>query len=66
MKEEGGGTDTDRFKRMQKIEGRERAESVFCRSTDFTIQSVVSSCFTGVQNENEKPKDEYNSSPLNC
>ncbi len=44
-------TDTDRFERMQKIQGRDRARvSTFLRSTDFTALSLVSSGSIGVQN----------------
>ncbi len=61
-----GETDTDRFKRMQKTEGRQRAQvTVFWRSTDFRVWSVVSSYSIGVKNQNERPEKEHNSSLLN-
>ncbi len=43
----GGGSYTDRFERMLKIEGKKEGT----RSTDFTVQSAVCSCSTGVQNQ---------------
>ncbi len=56
----GGVTDTDSFERMQRIEGRERARvTVLWGSTDFIVQSVVSSCSTGVWNQNQRPENEY-------
>ncbi len=50
----GGGNYTDRFERMQKIEGREEC----------TFWSVVSSCIIVVQNQNQRPENEYNTSSL--
>ncbi len=50
---------------LQIIKGRERTRvTVFCRSTDFIVWSVVSSCSIGVQNQNKRPKNEYNMAPL--
>ncbi len=55
------GADTDRFERVQKIQGRERARvTVSWISTDFTVWwSVVSSCSIGVQNQNQGQENEY-------
>ncbi len=46
-------------------ENKEGAGHIFWRSTDFTVQSVVSSCSTGVQNQTQRPENEYNMSFLN-
>ncbi len=55
-----GVTDTDHFERMQKIEGRQRTwVTVFWRSADFTVQSIVCSCSIGAQNQNERPVKYY-------
>ncbi len=65
MRDGGGVTNTDRLERMQKTQGRERVRiTVFKRSTDLTVQLVVFSCSAGVQNQKERPKKEYDSSPL--
>ncbi len=57
----GGGSSTDHFERTQKIEGRQRVwVTVFWKSSDFTVRSVVSSCSLGVQNQNQRPQNEYN------
>ncbi len=63
-------TDTDRFKRMIMVSSestrkREGRVAVYWRSADFTFGSVVFSCSIGIQNHNEKPENEDNSSPLN-
>ncbi len=43
------------------IQGRQRARvTVFWRSTDVTVQSVVSSCSMGVQNQNQTPENKFN------
>ncbi len=65
---EGGRSNylTDCFKRIQKIQERERAQvRVFSRLTDFRVQSVGFSCSIGVQNQSKRPGNKYNSSPLN-
>ncbi len=50
----GGGSYTDRFETMQTTQGRQKVwVTVFWRSTDFTVLSVVFSCFIGVQNQNQ-------------
>ncbi len=65
MRERGGVTDTNRFERMQKIQGRQRARvTVFSRSSDLTVGSVVFNCSIGAQNQNERPENECNRSPL--
>ncbi len=43
---------------------REGGVTVFWRSTDLTVRSVVFSCSIGVQNQNERPENEDNSSPF--
>ncbi len=43
--------------------GEEEPAQTLLWSTDFTVQSVVFSCSTGVQNQKERPKNQYNSSP---
>ncbi len=62
--EEGTGeeyTYTNCFVRMQKIEGRQRAQvTVLQKSTDCPDRSVVSSFFLGVQNQTQRPENEYN------
>ncbi len=61
----GGATHTNHFERMQVLEWRERAQvTVFWRSPDFNVRSVLSSCTIGVQNQNKRPESKYNSSPL--
>ncbi len=54
------------LRKCRKYKKRQRAwVTVFWRSTDFTAQSVVFSCSIKVKSQNERPKNEYNSSPLN-
>ncbi len=48
---------TEHFERMQKKEGRERAQvTVFRKSTDLIVPSIVSSCSIGIQNK--RPENE--------
>ncbi len=61
----GEGNYTDRFGRMQKVQGPDTVRvTVFQRSTDFTVWSVVSICSVGVDNQNQRPENLYNIASL--
>ncbi len=54
----GGENYTDRFERLQKIQGREVAQvTVFWRSTDFIVRSFVFSYSVRVQTQNQRPQN---------
>ncbi len=59
----GGGSYTDHFEGMQKIQARERMRvTVFWRFTDFIVSHLCLAA--GVKNQNQRPEYEYNVSHL--